>query len=167
MTRKQRAKYNTFIGILLLIFFLACVIIFRARQLQEKLNPPLLNPCPSGTCEVLDNAIRYAKVEVKPVDSYKWDEVAKLIIEEFSELGKKTTFEALQIAYCESRWEEDAVNTKNKHGTWDGGAFQFNSIHKITPEKLFDVKENVRLAKQMFVRNGKSWNAWACKRVLK
>jgi hypothetical protein len=160
VNRKQRATYNSFIGLVCLIFILIPLVNNKIKQAHAYFNPPMINPCPLAGCSSYN-------VLVEESDSFSWDEVAKLIIDEFSDLGKKITMEALQIAYCESRWEESAVNKANKNGTWDGGVFQFNSIHNYSNDKVFDARENVKLAKRMFLRNGKSWSAWSCKKVLK
>lgn len=157
MTYKQQAQINTFIGIIFIILILLLVAIYKAKQVYAYYNPPLISPC-VGDC-------RGYNIVISDM-TYDWSDIVTDIVEEFKDLGKKTTMEAIQIAYCESRWEESALNTKNKNGTWDGGVFQFNSIHKYTTEKVFNAKENIRLAKQMYLRNHRSWGAWSCARKL-
>jgi hypothetical protein len=94
-----------------------------------------------------------------------WSEVAKLIIDEFSDLGPKVTMEALDISKCESGWREDAYNDKNKNGSNDGGVFQLNSIHGLPDEIRFNAKQNIKWAKEKYLRD-KSWGAWSCRKVL-
>lgn len=77
---------------------------------------------------------------------------------------------AIACAKAESGLRPQALNTKNKNGTWDSGLFQINSIHcgKLglkgdeCKEKLYDVETNVKMAKS--IHNNRGWNAWyACK----
>jgi len=90
-------------------------------------------------------------------------EVANLIVEEFKDLGPNVVKKALDIAWCESRWNEKAINNKNKNGSVDYGVFQINSIHKQSPDSMLKAEENIKFAKQMFIKN-KSWGAWVCSR---
>jgi len=69
-----------------------------------------------------------------------------------------------KIIQCESKWNPDAINTKNKNGSWDAGLVQINSIHKnISNADKFDFKKSIdwMIAKY---KADKSFNAWVCSR---
>ncbi len=88
-------------------------------------------------------------------------QVVKMIVDEFEEFGPMVVRQAINIAYCESRFNEEAVHV-NKNGSIDRGVYQINSIHKYSEYQLLAAYENIKIAKQMYLRNGKSWSAWAC-----
>ena len=93
----------------------------------------------------------------------EWSDVAILIVEEFKDLGPAVTKQALEISYCESGWQEKAINSKNKNGTEDWGTFQVNSVHNQPKDKMLQAKENIRFAKEKFIKDG-SFRAWVCSR---
>jgi hypothetical protein len=109
---------------------------------------------------------------VVPNYTLAWDEVVYQIVDAFKDvhpnpvLAKKYTLQALQIADCESRLNEKAYNDKNTNGSTDSGIFQINSIHGIPEYRLLQARENIEIAKKMFIKNGYKWNAWVCSRVL-
>lgn len=61
------------------------------------------------------------------------------------------------ISYCESGFNQVAVNTKNKNGTTDGGLWQINSVHKILNVKDPIVNRNKTLE---LYENGKGIGNW-------
>lgn len=61
------------------------------------------------------------------------------------------------ISYCESGFNQSAVNTKNKNGTTDGGLWQINSVHKISNVKDPIVNRNKTLE---LYENGKGIGNW-------
>ncbi len=71
-----------------------------------------------------------------------------------------------KIINCESRWNPDAINTKNSNGTYDAGLAQINSIHKnISNADKFDYKKSIdwMIAK---VKKDGGYQAWSCARKL-
>lgn len=49
-----------------------------------------------------------------------------------------------KIIKCESGWNPQAINTKNKNGSFDAGLVQINSIHKdISNADKFDYKKSI------------------------
>lgn len=49
-----------------------------------------------------------------------------------------------KIIQCESGWNPNAINTKNKNGSFDAGIVQINSIHKdISNADKFDYKKSI------------------------
>ena len=78
---------------------------------------------------------------------------------------------AITCFKAESGLRPQALNTRNKNGTWDMGVAQINSIHckklgttdrNECKEKLFDVETNIKMAKSIY--DGRKFNAWyACK----
>jgi hypothetical protein len=115
------------------------------------------------------------KFTVKFADSkpLPWDRVAHQIIDEWADvhpnpaLAKKYTMQALMVAYCESGWDGEAVNDKNTNGSIDRGVFQINSIHGYSEFALLAARTNIKIAKEMFKRNGYSWGAWVCGKGLR
>ena len=74
---------------------------------------------------------------------------------------------ALRIFECESGLNPKAINTSNKNGTFDAGLPQINSVHGIDKKWLFNYKIAIRVAKQMFDKQG--WSPWyssfACHKI--
>jgi hypothetical protein len=91
------------------------------------------------------------------------------IIEEIQKVwgpeGHKEIARAIAIAYCESKFNERAYNW-NTNGSEDFGVFQVNSVHKPTKDEMGNYQANIRKAKEIYDRAGKSWRPWACKKVL-
>jgi hypothetical protein len=100
--------------------------------------------------------------ETKPITP--WNEIVAMIVSEFKDLGPKVTYEAIKIAWCESRWNELAKGVNNNNST-DGGVFQANSVHKLPDAIRFDALENIKWAKQKYIKDG-SWRAWVCAKKL-
>lgn len=83
-------------------------------------------------------------------------EIRKYICEVFGKDCEK----ALSIAYCESRYNPEAVGV-NKNGTVDRGVFQLNTVHHhITSSCAFDARCNIEAAYQLFKKQG--WKPWVC-----
>lgn len=72
---------------------------------------------------------------------------------------------AVAIAKCESGLRANAFNPKNKNGSWDAGVMQINSVHKYSKEYLFDVDNNLKVARKLYDRQG--WRPWVCARKVK
>jgi hypothetical protein len=66
-----------------------------------------------------------------------------------------------RIIKCESNWNPNAINTRNKNGTYDRGLFQSNSIHKdLSNEDAFNYKKNIDWGIQLFKKQGTTpWNS--------
>lgn len=62
------------------------------------------------------------------------------------------------IAYCESGFYKDAKNTANKNGSWDGGLWQINSVHKLS--NWDDPIANREKAKKLY-NNGRGISNWS------
>jgi hypothetical protein len=90
-------------------------------------------------------------------------EVFNMIVQEFSEFGPKVVTQALSIAYCESKFNEEAENYNN-NGTWDYGVFQINDVHGFDKRTRLAAWENINIAKQMYIKNG--WKPWTCRKVV-
>ena len=72
-----------------------------------------------------------------------------------------------KIIQCESKWNPDAVNTKNKNGSYDMGLLQINSIHKnISNADKLDYKKSIDWAIKKMHKDG-NLNAWVCNRKVK
>lgn len=67
---------------------------------------------------------------------------------------------AVKIAKCESSMNPKAINTKNRNGSVDYGLFQINSVHGYTANYLLDADNNLRIARELFDRQG--WRPWVC-----
>lgn len=71
---------------------------------------------------------------------------------------------ALAVAKCESGFNPDAYNGKNKNGTTDGGLFQINSSHDKRLNELgldkWNPEDNVAFARMLYEENG--WRPWVC-----
>jgi len=71
---------------------------------------------------------------------------------------------ALAVAKCESGFNPDARNDKNKDGTTDGGVFQINSSHDTHMKALgldkWNPEDNVAFARMLYEESG--WRPWVC-----
>lgn len=73
-----------------------------------------------------------------------------------------------KVIECESKWNPEAINTKNKNGTIDTGLVQRNSIHgkSLSTKDSFDYKKSIDWMIKKMHRDG-SLNAWVCNRLVK
>lgn len=70
-----------------------------------------------------------------------------------------------KIIDCESKWNPNAINTKNKNGTYDRGLFQINSVHKtLTNEDAFNFKKNIDFGIKLFKSQG--LKPWVCRKFI-
>jgi hypothetical protein len=104
-------------------------------------------------------------IEVKTVENKKTDKlvVMQMIKDEFAEFGSAVVIQALNVAYCESRFDETAEHV-NRNGSADRGVFQISSIHGYSEYKLFAAWENINIAREIYRKQG--WRPWACARKL-
>lgn len=67
--------------------------------------------------------------------------------------------EACRVAWCESRWQADAIGGPNigLFQVWAGWARVFD----VSVADLLDVRINVRVAYGIWLREG--WRPWSCK----
>ena len=73
----------------------------------------------------------------------------------------------VKIIQCESGWNPDAVNTKNKNGSYDMGLLQINSIHKnISNADKLNYKKAIDWAIAKVKKDG-GFGAWSCNRLVK
>jgi hypothetical protein len=172
--RDTRGKYTRSVrgarlaaGLILALFFLV-VAGYGKRQdllaqgyLQEGVNF-YANPKPDNYEFKVSTAVPRKSKEAE-VQRFEWDDVARIIIEEWSDLGKVYTYQALQVAWCESHFNEKAINTSNKNGSHDEGVFQINSVHRQPVQITMNARQNIKWAKQKFIKDGFSWEAWVCK----
>lgn len=67
-----------------------------------------------------------------------------------------------RIIKCESGWNPEAINTKNKNGTYDRGLFQSNSVHikTLSNDDAFNFKKNIDWGIRLFKKQGTSpWSS--------
>lgn len=87
----------------------------------------------------------------------------------FGEYGEQ----AISCFKRESGLRVDALNTRNRNGSWDMGLAQINTVHcskvgasdrEDCKNKLFDIDTNLEVAKGIFDASG--WRPWyACKHL--
>lgn len=65
------------------------------------------------------------------------------------------------IAKAESGGRTDALNTKNRNGSWDAGLMQVNSIHGYSQRQLFDPTFNASASLKIFRAAGSKWTPWS------
>lgn len=72
--------------------------------------------------------------------------------------GKKNAKLALAVSQAENGTRQcDRKGGPNKNGTFDWGVFQLNDVHQ-SKGNLKDCTENIKIAKQIFDRQG--WSPW-------
>lgn len=113
----------------------------------------LYSPCPEGGCKVVSTV--YA-VEVAPQVTTEPRSIEQKIRDTFPEDPDT----AVRIAKCESSMNPKAINRKNKNGSVDYGLFQINSVHGYTENYLMDIDNNLRIARELYDRQG--WRPWVC-----
>ena len=64
---------------------------------------------------------------------------------------------ALAISQAENGRRDCTRTHKNNNGSVDVGIFQLNSVHEAKGNR-FDCTENIKIAKQIFDRQG--WSPW-------
>lgn len=93
-----------------------------------------------------------------------------LINQEIREVFGKDSDKAFRLLSCENASHNpDAVNTAGNFpkGSRDIGVFQINEHWQATQGKfLFNPSINIRIAKQLFDENGKTFHLWTCGRRL-
>lgn len=86
-------------------------------------------------------------------------EVDKRILELIYKYFGEQSYTAIRVAHCESRFQQNAVNV-NKDGTKDIGTFQINEYWHGDKGDLYDLEENIKIAKQIYDESG--WWPWVC-----
>lgn len=114
--------------------------------------------------------IHSMKFEIAPVSVVHAEEVKELPMKEWvlEEVRKANLdpYEAYVIISCESHFKPDAINLKNSNGSWDGGLWMINSIHRdISNADKFDYKASTRWAINKRLKDG-HWKAWVCAKML-
>jgi hypothetical protein len=142
-------------AILLAIIF---ALIFAYCKREEERNFKFVSPIPEAKLiESLRVKTVLATEEVSDI------QVLKMIVQEFEVFGPRVVREALDIAWCESKYKEKAENW-NTNGSVDRGIFQISSIHGYSEHKLFAAWENINIAREMYRKQG--WRPWVCARKL-
>lgn len=138
-----------FIAFLMTIFVIISLVDYHLK------SQPLLNPL-MDIVEPVEAKEPEVKVSCENPKGYLECQVyqGKITWEEYEKIYK--------IIECESGWNPEAINTKNKNGTYDRGLFQSNSIHikTLSNENAFNFKKNIDWGINLFKRQGTSpWNS--------
>ncbi len=99
----------------------------------------------------------------KVIDNYQpsISDVKKYVLGEIKKAGLNVR-EAESLINCESRWNYQAINNKNRNGSNDKGLWQINSIHKsISDADKLDYKASTQWAIAKRLADG-NWSAWSC-----
>lgn len=98
-------------------------------------------------------------------EPYDAEEIRKYVRQEAVKAGLNPD-EVEKIVKCESGFNPNAVNKRNKNGTRDSGLWQINSVHKrISEAAKFDYKAATKWAITKRLHDG-NWSAWVCARHL-
>ncbi len=154
--KKVRYVNHWFLRLAVLFLAVMALVYVLSQWYEREMAKPFVSPLPEGGLQVKE----VKAAERTPVTEM---EVVKMIVQEFEYFGPKVVKEALDIAYCESRFDPEAVHA-NTNGTIDRGVFQISSIHGYSKYKLTAAWENINIAKQMYKKSG--WRPWVCRRVL-
>lgn len=136
------------------IWFVAFVTALLIPAVQGK----TISPCPQEGCAV---KVVYAQEAVSETQ-----EVINQIVKEFQDEPVSVLNDALNVAYCESRYKKSAYNY-NTNGTGDYSIFQINSVHTKTygDGYYYNYVENIKVAHQIYKSHG-NWSAWVCAKYL-
>lgn len=149
-------KRSNWSGLILLISIMAlsAYLNYRFQPLQATLSP-----CPDTGCVML---------QVKKVEAAEKVVKTPVTVEEkIRAMFPEDPDRAVRIAICESGMRPEAFNGKNRNGSWDAGVFQVNSVHKYSKEYLFNVDNNLKVARKLYEARGNTWGAWVCARKVK
>lgn len=140
----HRVKKTVSSWMIFLILFTALVYILQPVQ-----KP--LSPCPESGCLIPHVAtVKAVEPTTKP----------RSIEQKIRDTFPEDPDTAVAIAKCESSMNPKAINTKNRNGSVDYGLFQINSVHGYTANYLMDVDNNLRIARELYDRQG--WMPWVC-----
>lgn len=137
-------------------------------------EPIIVSPLPEEpeyVSPVSENTETRFTARIVPVRTLTWREVVDQILAEWADVhpdpnkAKVFTKQALEVFFCESGWREDAEHV-NTDGTVDLGIAQINSVHGYSRHELLAARNNIRIAKELFVKSGYSWKPWVCARKL-
>ena len=150
----NRYKHRSwYMGVIL--FFLVCYGLVRLTE------PKVISPCQKDGC--------FVKVVMAQETKTDMQSVIDQTIKEFSPEGASVVHDALNVMWCEHRFNIGDGTDKphqNDNGTLDWGSFQINSLwDKVFGTKFHtDYKENIRVAHQVWLRSH-SFNQWSCQSV--
>lgn len=146
-------KRSNWSGLILLLSIMAisAYLNYRFQPLQATLSP-----CPDTGCVML---------QVKKVEASETIKQSQTIEDKIRAMFPEDPDMAVKIAKCESGMRANAFNGKNRNGSWDAGVMQINSVHKYSKEYLFDVDNNLKVARKLYDRQG--WSPWVCSRKVK
>lgn len=115
------------------------------------------------------NETKYVRIAPKPSPTPSWPQVVHEISIVFGPDGKQVVRDALNVAACESGWEEKAQNRTSSAG----GVFQFidgtwirmRNKMGVDPslELKKDYKANIRTAYALYKYEKIKWSNWECK----
>lgn len=115
-----------------------------------------------ATTTVSTSTKRAVPIQVK---SYDPQEIIEYVRQEAINAGIDPD-EVEKIVRCESRFNPNAVNSRNLNGTKDMGLWQINSIHrKISDKDKLDYKASTKWAIAKRLHDG-NWSAWYCAKRL-
>jgi hypothetical protein len=165
--KTPKTSYGLFLKVWLIL--LALIVAF-ALWYQWELDHPveIISPIPS-TGYLRVKQVKAAETTIRHIKTYKGEynvptrDIIAMITEAFSEYGDRVVKQALDISYCESKWNEKAENW-NTNGSVDRGIWQINSVHKYNKATLMAAAENIAIAKKMYARQG--FRPWVCARKL-
>ena len=147
----RRYQYRWYYCAVILIFICAAAIVFATK-------PKIISPCQKDGC----------KVDVVMAQEPKTDMQAVIdqTIKEFSPEGSSVVHDALNVMWCEHRFNIGNANDtphKNSDGSLDWGAFQINSLWDKVYGTAFhtDFKANIHDAHLIWLRSH-SFNEWSC-----
>lgn len=134
------------LSLLIIIMMIGAYLNYRFSPQPDPINPFISHSC--GVAKVYASE----KVVVTPVTI---EDKIRATFPEDPDM-------AVRIAKCESGMRANAFNGKNRNGSWDAGVMQINSIHGYSKEYLFDVDNNLKVARKLYNRQG--WRPWVCAR---
>ena len=148
-------KRSNWSGLILLISITAisAYLNYRFQPLQATLSP-----CPDTGCVML---------QVKKVEAAEPIKQPQTIEDKIRAMFPEDPDRAVAISKCESGMRANAFNGKNRNGSWDAGVMQINSVHKYSKEYLFDVDNNLKVARKLYEARGNTWGAWVCAKKVK
>lgn len=129
--------------VMLVATFIACMFPVYKELSKVELHRPLIGVVKAQELPV--------KVIVAP---------PKTIEDKIRDMFPEDPDTAVAIAKCESGMRENAFNGKNRNGSWDAGVMQINSVHGYSKEFLFDVDNNLKVARKLYDHSG--FNPWVC-----
>ena len=140
-----------------LLFILFCIALLLSHKVKTSCRSCAVDP------EILDE-MNNPTIIVPPVEEPKEESIEDMIrrIAQEESMSSEEAEKFVRLAWCESRYNPNAVSKTNDHGL-----FQINARYwNFDKERIYDAEYNTRYAMQV-VYPKQGFSAWVCSNTIK